>query len=95
MIATFKSVRVHKSQFFIENDSGASFLADFFIAVFGLHVFPWEDALFKLKVDAVAREYFGEELAFDLFHELVDGIAEDEVALEGGMGVQIEVDAEP
>lgn len=56
---------------------------------------PREDALFELKIDAILAEHFREELAFHLLDELVDGIAEGEIALVGWMRVEVQIHEEP
>lgn len=54
-----------------------------------------EDTLFELKVDAILAENFGEELAFYLLDEFVDGITESEISLIGWMRVEVQIHEEP
>lgn len=42
-----------------------------------------ENALLELEVDAILTEHFREELTLHLLHELVDGVAKNEVTLVG------------
>ena len=54
-------------------------------------MFSGEDALFELEIDAILTEHFGEELAFHLLNEFVDGIAEGEISLVCWMCVEVQI----
>jgi len=91
VVAALEGVGVDDSQLFVEDHPCAALFADVFVPVLGLHVLSRKDALFELKVDAVLGEHLRVELTLHLLDELVDGVAEDEVAFEGGVGMQVQV----
>lgn len=91
MVSTLQSVGMNDSEFLIEDYSATAFFADVLVLILRLHVLAREDALFELKADAVLTEQFGEQLALNLLNKLINSVAESEVALVGGMGVQVQV----
>jgi len=60
------------------------------IDIFAVHILFSEVASLVLKDLAIHGEYFGEEADLDLFVELVGGVAIDEDAFAGCVGVEIE-----
>ena len=91
MVPALKSVGVDKTKFLVKHNSAASFLADLFESVLGLHVFSRKYALIEVKVDAVLTQHFWVYLTLYLLDKLVNRISKDEVALEGRMGMKVEV----
>jgi hypothetical protein len=95
VVAALQGVGVDDAEFLVEDDACTALLADILVPVLGLHVLAGEDALLELEVDAVLGQHLGVQLAFHLLDELVDGVAEDEVAFEGWVCMQVEVHEQP
>lgn len=91
VVSAFDGVGMHDAKFLIKDHSSASFLSLLLVPISRLHVLARKDALLELKVDAVAGQDAGKDLAFHLLHELVNGITECKVALECGVRVQVDV----
>lgn len=78
-----------ESQLFIGNYPAAALFIHILIPVFRLHVFPGENALFELEIDAVLTQNLRKQMTFDLFNIIKDGITKDKVAFIGWMSMQI------
>jgi hypothetical protein len=72
-----------------------SLLGEVFKAVTRVHVLLSEVAVFILEPCVIDGEELAEDLAFDLLHEVGEGVAVDEAALLGVMGVEVEVEGKP
>lgn len=58
-------------------------------------MFPAEYTLLELEVYTISAQCFSVELTFNLFDELVDGVAENEVSLESRVSMQVQVHKHP
>jgi hypothetical protein len=70
----------------------APFLRPLLVLVFRVHLLEREVAVLVLEPTVIHSEEFAEDLTLDLFHEVVDGVAVDESALLGVVGVQVKVE---
>lgn len=95
VVPQLQSVGVNDPEVLVQHHPRAPLLRLLLVPVPGLHVLPREVALVELEAGAVPGEGAREDLALHLLHELVDGVAEDEVALERWVGVQIQVHEQP
>ena len=82
---------MNEPELFIKDYSSASLLTEILVFILSLHVFSWEYALLELEVYTVLAQHFSEELAFDLFNKLVNGVPKSEVSFEGWMSMQVQV----
>jgi hypothetical protein len=91
MVTALDSIRMNYSKLLVKHDSTTPLLCFLLVAISGLHVLSGKDALLKLEVDTVSSKNSREDLAFNLLYELIDGIAECEIALESGMGMKVDI----
>lgn len=83
-----------ETELLVEDHTAAALLIQVFVLVLGLHMLPRENALFKLKINAVLAEDLREDMALNLIDIIEDGIAENEVPFVSGMSVQVQVHEE-
>lgn len=79
----------------MHNYPSASLLGQVLVSVLSIHVLLAEVAVLVLETLIIHGNQFTENLALDLLHEIIDGIAVDEVALLGVVGMQVEVEGKP
>lgn len=90
MVAAFKSPAVRILCCVVHCHSSTSFFRHMIGFVPAVHVLLHEVAALVLEVFAVERQQLCEETGIDLFPELVDRVAVDEVALSRSLSVQVE-----
>jgi hypothetical protein len=76
----------------MHHNTPAAFLRQVLKAVFGVHVLLGEVAVLVLEARVIDGEQFAEDLTFHLFDKVGEGVAIDEAALLGVVGVQVEVE---
>jgi hypothetical protein len=79
----------HAEEVVVE-DARAALLVEVVVLVLGSHRLLGVDAVQVLEVGAVVFDHLAEDLRLHLFEELLEGVAVDEEALAGGVGVEVE-----
>ena len=76
----------------IHDNSSASLFCHILIGVFCVHVFLWEIAVIVFESFMVHGEQLAEDLAFDLFDKVIDGITIDKCSFFCIMCMQVKIE---
>jgi hypothetical protein len=75
----------------VHDHSAAALLCSLLIPVLRVHLLHRKVAILVLKATVVHGKELAEDLALNLLHEVIDGVAVNEGTLLGIVGVQVEV----